>query len=138
MYHDTDLPIPRTSDILDRACELLGSAYRLQDDTTARQLERLIANLPGARLSWQLGTLIVSSPSGNTYHVTRGGCDCPNGRKCAKRACWHCAAHELLLDLFATDCETADQEADIAPIAQHLGERLATARQVVWAVNWNS
>jgi hypothetical protein len=108
----SDLRIPRTCDILDRACDLLGSAYRLQDDSGARQLERLITNLPGAALCWQLGTLIVRSPSEHTYRVTRAGCDCPNGQKCGKRQCWHVATFELLLDMFDTECESADMAAD--------------------------
>lgn len=108
----SDLFIPRLSDILDRACESLGSAYRLQDDASARQLERLIKNLPGATLCWQLGTLIVFSPSGSQYRVTRAGCSCPNGTKSHSRQCWHVATFELLLDMFETDCDTADMEAE--------------------------
>lgn len=107
----SDLPIPRLSDILDRACDALASAYRLQDDQTAGQLERLIANAPGARLSWQLGALCIVSPSGGSYRVTRGGCDCPNGQRSRSRACWHIALFELLQDMLETDAETADMAA---------------------------
>jgi hypothetical protein len=104
----SDMPIPRLSDILDRACDALASAYRLSDDASAGQLERLIQNAPGARLSWQLGALHIASPSGGAYRVTRSGCSCPNGLRSRSRACWHLAMFGLLEDMFETDCETAD------------------------------
>lgn len=150
----SDLTIPRLSDILDRACEALASAYRLQDDPTARQLERTIRNLPAAKLRWQLGTLILTSPSGSTYHVTRAGCDCPNGTKSHARACWHVATFELLTDMLDTEAQTRDQAADPPgenPLGDSEGDpeppdrprspwyaRATTVRSVVWAVNWNS
>jgi hypothetical protein len=112
MTFQTDLTIPPAASILDRACELLGSAYRLQDDASARQLERLITQIPAASLCWAMGVLHVGSPSGNTYQVTRAGCSCPNGVKCGKRQCWHVAAFELLLDMFDEDCVTADNDAE--------------------------
>lgn len=108
----SNLLIPPTASILDRACDVLASAYRLQDDAGAGQLERLIAKLPDASLSWALGVLHVHSPSGGVYQVTRGGCDCPNGRLCGKRQCWHIAAYELLGDMLETEAVTADNDAE--------------------------
>lgn len=136
----SDLLIPRLSDILDRACELLDIAYRLQDGATARQLERVIRTLPEARLRWELGALIIASPSGHTYRVTRAGCDCPNGIKSHARACWHVATFELLCDMFQTACDTADMAADasaaaaltsLQPLAPSLSlrDRLCAARR---------
>jgi hypothetical protein len=126
----SDLFIPRTADILDRVLDCRESAARLADDATARQLDRLIAKLPGARLTWQLGTLYIVSPSGGRYQVTRAGCSCPNGQKCDKRQCWHVALHELLLDMLDTEAESADIEAE-APRA--VWPRVAAARSLVWA-----
>lgn len=108
----SDLLIPRTADILDRALDCRASAARLMDDATVRQLDRLVANLPGARLCWALGALHIVSPSGGSYRVTRAGCDCPNGTKSHARACWHVAAFELLLDMLDTEAESADTAAD--------------------------
>lgn len=109
----SDLRIPRHSAMQSRIADLHASAVRLSDDATAAQLKRLSdALLAGARLRWELGVLIVASPSGGVYHVTRAGCDCPNGRKCSARACWHVACFELLLDMLDTEAETADQEVD--------------------------
>jgi hypothetical protein len=138
----SDLFIPRLADILDRALDLRGSALRLQDDATARQLDRLVTNLPAARLRWDLGTLVVSSPSGHTYHVTRAGCDCPNGQKSTARQCWHVATFELLGDMLETAAESADiaadppgdnplgdDEGDTPPSYRPLGPRLADARR---------
>lgn len=114
MTTQSDLRIPRLSDILDRALDSRESAVRLQDEPTIAQLDRVIANAPRARLCWQLGTLVVDSPSGQQYQVTRGGCSCKNARKGFRR-CWHVALFELLLDMFETDCETADMEAACDP-----------------------
>lgn len=127
----SDMYIPRTSAIIARLTELHASAVRLSDDATADQLKRLSdALLAGARLAWELGALLVASPSGGRYRVTRGGCDCPNGRKCAKRQCWHVAAFELLLDMLGTEAESADNAADEAAHTWEVfSERLdATAR----------
>lgn len=123
----SDLHIPRVSDIIDRALDLRGSAERLQDSATVRQLDRLIAKLPDARLRWDLGTLIVASPSGHTYHVTRAGCDCLNSTRGHARQCWHVALFELLGDMLETEAETRDSEADRA--ARSIGQRIAAERR---------
>ena len=129
----SDLSIPRHSDMQARITDEHARAVRLQDDATSAQLKRLSdALLDGARLRWDLGTLVVGSPSGGTYHVTRAGCDCPNGRKSSRRACWHVAAFELLLDMLETEAETMDIEADRAAEAQMFCTRVVTARQLVW------
>jgi hypothetical protein len=134
----SDLLIPRISAIVDRALDLRESAVRLHDAPTIRQLDRLIEKLPGARLCWQLGTLHIASPSGGQYRVSRAGCDCLNAQKCGKRACWHVALFELLIDLFAADCDTLDMDSDAQMERRPLGCRLAEARGAVWAVNWTS
>lgn len=115
----SDLHIPRTTDILDRALDIRASAVRLRDDQAVRQIDRLIVKLPEARMCWVLGVLHIASPSGNTYHVTRAGCDCTNGRF-HKGECWHWTLYNMLLDIFSTDCDTADQDADAdaLPVAQ--------------------
>lgn len=129
----TDLPIPRLTAIVDRALDCRASAVRLHDDATTRQIDRLIDHLPNARMSWQLGTLHIVSPSGGRYQVSRAGCSCPNGQA-GKRQCWHITLHELLLEMFETDCETADMRAEsYASIGSDsyapLGQRLAAARR---------
>lgn len=126
----SDLPIPRTCDIIARALDYRASAVRQGDTAVVAQIDRLIAKLPTARLCWQLGTLHIVSPSGNSYQVTRAGCSCLNGQRSSKRQCWHLALFELLLDIFETDCETADQEAESRPVRS---AQFAAARRVCWA-----
>ena len=129
----SDLSIPTRAAIVDRACDLLGSAYRLQDDPTARQLERLIANIEAAGLCWQLGALYVASPSGASYRVTRAGCDCPNARA-GKRQCWHVAAYELLLDMLQTQADTMDMYNDPPDEPCPLGDSEGdTTPRALWA-----
>jgi len=112
----SDLPIPRTSAIVDRALDYRDSAVRLGDTAMIERIDRLVRDkLPNAQLCWALGTLIIDSPSGHRYHVTRGGCDCLNGRRCGKRQCWHLIVRELLEDLFTTEVETMDMTADTPP-----------------------
>lgn len=143
----SDLPIPRLTDIIARALDIRDSAVRLRDAATVRQLDRLIGKLPTARLCWKLGMLHIGSPSGGRYQVTRAGCSCLNAQRCGKRACWHVALFELLLDLFDTHCETldmqcdppgdnplGDDEGDTLPSARVFGQRLSAARAVVWGM----
>lgn len=106
----SDLHIPRLTDIIARALDIRASAVRLDDTQAIGQIDRLIAKLPQARLCWQLGVLVITSPSGNTYHVTQAGCDCLNGRKSHARACWHWALYNLLLDMLQTAADSADDE----------------------------
>ena len=125
----SDMLLPRLSDIIARALDIRDSAVRLADDAAVRQIDRLVQKLPGARLCWQLGTLHIVSPSGGHYQVSRAGCDCLNAQRCGKRQCWHVATFELLLDLFETECDTADMQAEVQAIAP----RIVAARQLVWA-----
>ena len=122
----TDILLPRTTDIIARALDIRSIAVHRADEPTVRQLDRLMEKLPFARLWWDLGTLVVESPSGGQYRVTRAGCSCPNGQKCDRRQCWHVCLFELLLDMFDTAVETADIEAEIA--SRPLGQRIASAR----------
>lgn len=127
----SDLRIPRLTDIIARALDIRESAQRIGDTAATAQLDRLIERLPGARLCWQLGTLVIESTSGNTYQVTRGGCSCLNGQRCGKRACWHVALFELLLDMLDTEAETLDQDAEgFRPVAP----RIVACRSLVWGV----
>lgn len=107
----SDLPIPRVTAIIARALDIRESAVRMHDAAAIRQIDRLIEKLPHARLCWRLGTLVISSPSGGTYRVSRAGCDCLNAQRCGKRQCWHVCCFELLLDMFATECDSADMAA---------------------------
>lgn len=145
----TDLRIPRFTDIIVRALDIRESAVRMHDEATARQIDRLIAKLPGARMTWQLGTLIVRSPSGGTYRVSRAGCDCLNAQRSHAARCWHWALYNLLLDMLDTEAESADaacdppgdnplgdDEGDTLPSARALGLRLSAARSVVYAGHW--
>lgn len=122
----SDLLIPRLSQIIDRALDCRDSAVRLSDDATAQHLTTLIKRLPFARFYWALGTLHIDSPSGQHYAVTRAGCSCPNGTA-GKKECWHWHLLNVLLDMFETDCDTADALADLAA-QRELGQRLAAAR----------
>ena len=112
MTPHTDLLIPSVAAIISRAQDTRESAVRLQDAASVRQLDRLIDKAPHAVLCWQLGVLIVGSPSGAVYQVSRAGCDCLNGQRSSKRQCWHVTAYELLLDLLETESVTADRDAD--------------------------
>jgi len=125
----SDMLLPRLSDIIARALDIRDSAVRLADDATVRQIDRLVQKLPGANLCWQLGTLHIASPSGGRYQVSRAGCDCLNAQRCGKRQCWHVALFELLLDLFETECDTADMQAEARPVAL----RIVDARRSCWA-----
>jgi hypothetical protein len=112
----SDMLIPRSTDIIARALDAKDSADRLDETQAAGQIDRLIAALTsGARMCWQLGTLVVTSPSGHTYHVTRAGCDCANGKRCGKRACWHITLFGILEDMFETEVETRDMQCDPPP-----------------------
>ena len=123
----SDQLIPRTSDIVSRALDCRASAVRLKDDQAVRQIDRLIQNLPDARLCWQLGTLHIVSPSGNSYQVTRAGCSCPNGQKSHARQCWHWTLLNLLLDLFDVECDTRDMDAEYTAELR-MAQRLTAAR----------
>jgi len=122
----TDILLPRTTDIIERALDIRSIAVHRNDEPTVRQLDRLMEKLPFARMSWDLGTLAVDSPSGGRYRITRAGCNCLNGRKSDKRQCWHVCLFELILDMFDTAVETADIEAELA--SRPLGQRIASAR----------
>lgn len=124
----SDLRIPRTSDILDRAADERERAERLNDKAAYDQFGRLIERLPGARLCWVLGTLHIDSTSGNTYHVTRAGCSCLNGTKSNTQACYHWALFNLLLDMLDTLAESADMDADERPVAP----RIVACRSIIW------
>lgn len=126
----SDLRIPRTSDILDRAADERERAERLNDKQAFDQFGRLIERLPGARLCWVLGTLHIGSTSGERYTVTRGGCSCLNGQRSGKRACWHVALFELLIDMLDTEAETLDQDAEPRAVAP----RIVACRSLVWGV----
>lgn len=149
MTIQSDIPIPRVTDIISRALDYRASAVRQGDRAATHQLDRLIAKLPSARLCWVLGTLHIDSPSGGHYRITRAGCDCENGQKCRKRQCWHLLAYELLLDIFDTDCDSADMACDPPgdnPLGDEEGDstppdrprqpwyaRQCAARTLVWA-----
>lgn len=109
MTLQSDLHIPPVADIIARALDIRASAVRLGDTQAIDQIDRLIAKLPHARLCWKLGVLVVTSPSGNDYHVWSGGCDCTNGRF-HKGECWHWALYNLLLDMLQTAADSADDE----------------------------
>jgi len=147
----TDMLIPRLTDIIDRAIDCRESAKRLNDTAAYDQFTRLICALyDSPRMAWQLGTLIVRSPSGHTYHVTNAGCDCENARKCSKRQCWHLLCRGVLEDMFATECDTADMLSEPPTFDDPLPDpgpggpgvpgderpwytRMATARRLAWA-----
>ena len=110
----SDLPIPSRAAMLARTDDWTQSAINLQDDRALDRIDRLVKAInDGAAFRWQLGALYIASPSGGCYRVTRAGCDCPNGRYSSARACWHISAFELLLDIFDTEVETNDMEADM-------------------------
>lgn len=126
----SDLRIPRLTDIVSRAQDIRDSAVRLGDELLIKRIDTLVRDkLPHARLCWQLGTLHIDSPSGQRYQVTRAGCDCLNGQRSSKRQCWHLLIHELLLDIFQTDCDTADMQAEPRAVAP----RIVACRSLVWA-----
>lgn len=125
-YGASDLLIPPAEEILAVAQERSELAQRHEDWAGAAQLNRLRVNVGrGARLSWQLGDLLIQSLNtpGAVYAVNRRGCTCPNGRA-GKAQCWHIALYDLLLDL---QQERADDADDAAQRAE-LGRRLASAR----------
>lgn len=102
----SDLPIPPAADITARAVELRMSAVRQQDAPAVRQAERVIVGVAcGARMAWDLGTLLVTSLNTpeNVYRVRCGQCTC-----LARKPCWHVALCELLIELLETEAQTAD------------------------------
>ena len=120
----SDLTIPSRRAILAACADTRETAVRIGDEAAIRQVDRLIASVKnGARFRWELGVLIVDSPSGGRYHVSRAGCDCPN----RQRACWHWMLFNTLLDLFDTAVETADMDYAVA----QLGRRIALARRAL-------
>src|SRR5262245_32414181 len=127
----TDLPIPPVSAIQARIAECRESAVRLGDELAIRHLDTLAKKLPHARLCWQLGVRVVGSPSGGRYEVTRAGCSCLNGQA-GKFECWHWHLHEVLTDMFTTEVETADAEADEAEYLSDLfAQRLEATMQII-------
>ena len=110
----SDLTIPPVADILALVKERYDAA-RLHDDYPgAGQLDRVRVNLDrGARLSWNLGDLLIQSINnpGSVYSVNRAGCTCPNGRA-GRASCWHVCLFDLLLDMADTAADTADMEAE--------------------------
>jgi hypothetical protein len=111
LYHPSDLPIPPMLSILARASEWRKGFVRIGDAAAVRQIDRLIVSVAcGARMAWDRGILLVESLNtpGNVYRVRCGQCTCK-----AVKPCWHNALYELLLDVQATEIETADQEADM-------------------------
>ncbi len=125
----TDMRIPRLTDIIARALDIRESAARLGDTAATRQIDRLIERLPGARLCWVLGVLHIDSPSGGRYQVTRAGCSCLNSTKGHARACWHVALFELLLDMLETEAQSRDIAAESRPRAA----QFTRARSLIWA-----
>jgi hypothetical protein len=131
---DSDLRVPPTAEIVALAKERAETARRHGDWNGAAQLNRLRVNVDrGARLSWQLGDLMVQSVNnpGLVYAVNRAGCTCKNGQA-GKAQCWHVAAYDLLLDMLATAAETADMEAEAAYEAAQradVARRLCAARE---------
>jgi hypothetical protein len=123
----SDLRIPRHTDILDRALDYRESAARLADVATVARIDRLVTNLPSTVLCWTLGTLHLTSPSGGRYQVTRAGCSCPNGTKSSARACWHWTLLNLLIDMFDEQCAVNDDRIEYEA-EQRMARRLAAAR----------
>jgi len=102
--------VPSTTTIINRALDLRGDAQRQHDTATINGIDTLIKNLyRGAKAKWAIdGALLVTSVNtlGAVYVVTEHTCDCP-----AYAPCWHLRLRALLLDLFQTECDTADMHA---------------------------
>jgi hypothetical protein len=132
-HADSDLPIPRTTDIIARIADLRRDAVQQCDTERTRQLNNLATALTaGIRMAWVLGDLLVSSAStpGVIYTVSCGSCNCP-----ARKPCKHLALAEVLLDLLDAQSGDADLEADcdeaespLWSVGAVLGQRLAMAR----------
>lgn len=120
--------IPPMQSIRDRIADERADAVQAHDEASVRQLDHLIDALKrGMQMTWAMGDLLVSSAStpGVVYTVAGGRCNCP-----AYKPCKHLKLAELLLDIFETDCETADQEADAY---RAIAPRIIAARRVCWS-----
>jgi len=117
------LTIPPALDILARAADLRHDAQLQHDASAVKAFNAIIASVVCEYdvLSWGGQYLTVASEShpGQTHQVSAFGCSCE-----AKRPCWHMRLRELLISIFETDCEDADQ----AAMADELPARAVWAR----------
>jgi hypothetical protein len=143
--------IPPQAAILARASELRSDAQRAHDASTVKALDSIIVTVVChyASLEWAYQYLLVASAShaGMIHQVSAYGCTCE-----ARKPCYHQRLRELLLDMFDTEVETADQDAElplpavVAPFlscglpnplyrvqAHELARRIVAARSTCWS-----
>lgn len=107
-------PLPTHAAIIQFATELRADAVQARDDTTVRQLDRVIVALTcGAGLERRNGGLLVSSINtpGAVYATDGHRCTCQSSRPC-----WHMGVVDLIATLEETASDTADMEADAAAL----------------------
>lgn len=118
----TTLTIPRQSAILDRALDLRADAQRQHDASAVKAFDSLIVGVVCgyAQLRWEYQYLLVASATtpGMIYQVSHASCTCE-----ARKPCWHQRLRALLIDMFETEAETADMEADAGEPVSGYGAR---------------
>ena len=126
--------IPAKQRIIDRASDARADANQHHSYDTVRHLDKLISNLNrGMRAKWNAdGHLIVKSANtrGATYTVTSNNCSCP----AYVDYCTHRRLRDLILDIQATDADTADMAGDPpdepSPLGTDEGDELPA--RAVW------
>lgn len=105
--------IPAKQRIIDRASDARSDASHHHAYATVRALDKLISNLNrGMSSKWEIdGALLVKSANtrGATYRTTEHACSCP----AFVDYCCHRRLRDIILDIQATDEETADQAAHV-------------------------
>lgn len=134
--------IPARQRIIARANDARADANQHHSYDTVRHLDKLISNLNrGMSAKWDAdGHLIVRSANtrGAAYTVTSNNCSCP----AYVDYCTHRRLRDLILDIQATDAESADMQSDppndpgplgdtegAALPARSIGQRIAAARR---------
>lgn len=128
------MQIPAQLDILARASDLRRDMQLQRDASGVKALNAIIASVVCDYdvLAWGGPYLTVASESevGKTHQVSAFGCSCD-----ARRPCWHMRLRDILISIFETECEDADQAAiaDDLPALRPMGARIADARADCWA-----
>jgi hypothetical protein len=105
--------IPARQRIIDRASDARADASHHHALDTVRALDKLISNLNrGMAAKWDAdGALLVHSANtrGATYRTTEHACSCP----AFVDYCCHRRLRDIILDIQATDAQTADHLAAV-------------------------
>lgn len=126
----SDLTIPIRAAIQARIADERHDAIQAHDEASVRCLDNLTRALEaGIRFCWAMDDLLIESASmpNTVYTVSGGACNCK-----ARGMCKHLKLFDILIDIFDTEYETRDQDADQADAAADLltTRLIATAQQL--------